>query len=311
MRYLSAVVIIVVCAAPRVQAEDWSRTVNQWLQNSGLDSRQQNAIRNRIKQIENSRKKQDAQKRKESSKKSMQAIKEAYNKGKKAYQEKRYSAAYLHFQDVASCSLKAASKIAADAKAKVLEIEAMALGRLEQAKILVLQNQPLQASQLLQEIVDEYPYCDAASQARQRLQTLRSIPSVAASIRYREGKAQEDAEGYGAALAIYDEVMQRWPGELAALRARVAADSIRSDPEKMEIVKEAMEIEADRVCPTLINLAKSFIMNYEVEKGAENPDGETLRELRLQAAERLNKVIADFPNSVYAKQAQDLLTRLD
>ena len=75
---------------------------------------------------------------------------DAYEKGKKAYQEKRYSAAYLHFMDVASSSLKAAAKMSADAKSKVLEIEAMALGRLETAKIYLLQNQPLQAADVLQ-----------------------------------------------------------------------------------------------------------------------------------------------------------------
>jgi hypothetical protein len=310
MRYLSAILFVAASAAPHAAAADWGQ-VNTWLRNSGLDRNQQNSIRKRIKQIENQRNKRLSQQRKASNKKSLQAIKAAYNKGKKAYQEKRYSAAYLHFQEVASCGIKSAARMAADAKSKVLEIEAMALGRLEQAKLLMLQSQPLQAAELLQEIAAEYPYCDAASQARQRLQSLRSIPSVAASMRYAEGKAQDEAEGYGAALSIYEEVMRRWPRELAALRAKVAAAAIRADPEKMEIVKESKGIEADRVCPTLLNLARSFIMNYESEKGAENPDGALMKELRLQAIERLNKVIADFPDSSYAKEAALLLAKLN
>jgi outer membrane protein assembly factor BamD (BamD/ComL family) len=296
--------------APVAGAADWQRSVEDYLRNAELSRQQQNAIRNQIRRIEQHRRKQRQQKQKADAKKSLAAIKAAYNKGKKAYQEKRFSAAYLHFQDVANCRLKAAAKMAADATSKVLEIEAMALGRLEQAKILLLQHQPLQAAELLQQIVGEYPYCDAARQARSRLQTLKSVPSVAASMRYVEGKAHEDAESYHKALTIYDEVMQRWPGELAALRAKVAAGAIRADAEKMELVREAKQIEADRVCPTLMSMAKSFIMNYESEKKSKKPDAKVIKDLRLQAIEKLDKILREYPDSPYAKEAARLKARL-
>jgi outer membrane protein assembly factor BamD (BamD/ComL family) len=282
-------------------------TIEQLIRRTGLSNRQQQNVRNQMQRIAQQREKERQKQRQEARKKSLQYIKEAYEKAKKAYSEKRYSAAYLHYMDVASSSLKAAAKISAEAKSKVLEIEAMALSRLEMAKILLLQNQPMQAADILQEVIRDFPYCDAADQAKSRLQGLRSVPSVAGSIAYSEAKAHEDAENYGKALEIYSMVMARWPDEIAALRARMAAGKIRQDPEKMELVKESTLLEAHRVCPTLINLAKSYIMNHERLRASERPDPDAMKELRLQASEKLNQVVRDFPDTPYAEEAAKLL----
>jgi hypothetical protein len=72
-------------------------------------------------------------------------------------------------------------------------------------------------------------------------------------------------------------------------------------------VEESKLLEAHRVCPTLINLAKSYIMNYESRRESERPDPEAIEELRLQAVEKLNQVIREFPGTPYAEEAAQLL----
>jgi hypothetical protein len=308
-RYLFCAVVAVGVGGPAAGAS-WLNSVNDWLSRSGLPDQQQNNIRDQVRKIEDRRNKEKQKQQKADQKQSLQYLKDAYQKGKKAFDEKRYSAAYLHFLDVANSSMKGADKMAADAKGKVLEIEAMALTLLERAKICQLQNQHMQAAEYLQQVVGEFPYCDAAILARQRLQTLCAVPSVAASMRYAEGKAQHDAENYAVALDIYDEVMRRWPAELAALRAKVAASAITSDAEKMEMVREAKDIESDRVCPTLINLAKSFIMNYEMVRDSDSPDAHTMKDLKHRAQEKLEQVLTEYPESRYAEEARQLLGEL-
>lgn len=307
----AAIIIALASTTAPASAQDWRKAIDSYLSRSGLSSGQQQAVWNAVKRVEREREKHLQKQRKEDQKKSMEYIKDAFERGKKAFEERRYSAAYLHFMDVAKSALGPAAKMAAEAKTKALEIEAMALARLEQAKVFLLQNQPLPAAELLQQIAVEFPFCDAAGQAKSRLQSLRSIPSVAASMRYGEGKAQEDAEIFGEALAIYDQVVQKWPGELAALRARVAAEAIRRDATKMAAVTESKLLEADRACPTLINIAKSFMMNYEGLKKTESPDPDALTELRLQATEKLNQVVREYPGTKYAQEAAELLEAIE
>lgn len=285
--------------------------IRELLARFGLDNQQQNSVQNQLQQIEQRRQQEIEKRRKEDVQKSLAMIKEAFEKGKKAYQEQRYSAAYLHFLDVASCSLKEAAKMAAEAKEKVLEIEAMALAKLEQAQVLILRGKHVEAVEILISIIESFPYCEAAAQAKSRLATLRNMPSVASAIRYNEGKSQEDAENYAAALKIYDEVAQRWPGEIAGLRAKMAAEAIRKDPEKMKQVEEAMRSDAERVAPTLITMARNFIMNMENLRLSGAADPKALEELRSQAAGKLKIVVTDYPGTTYAEEAKELLAALE
>ena len=274
--------------------------------------RQEEALRRRQQEIDRLREQRRIaleKRRKEDTKKaekeSAEAIKAAYKKGEEAFREQRYSAAYLHFSSVASCASKSkeAADLVAKAKAKAVEIEAMAEAKLELGRVLIMKGQSKEAAAALLEVVENFGYCPAARRARSLLQRLRSTPSVAASLRYSDGKAQEDAENYLEALRIYDEVIRRWPDELAALRSRVAARKVRRDPEKMATTRDALEDDADRRCPTLIAMAKSFLMNLEALSASKGADSQVTAELKLQAVEKLQSVTRDYPGTTYAKRA--------
>lgn len=312
------VILVASTGAGALSLEGQGGNSDQWRRAQDARRRQEEARRRReealrkqqeaIERLREERRKALEKKRKEETKKaekeSAEAIKAAFKKGEEAFREQRYSAAYLHFGSVASCAAKSkdAADLVAKAKAKAVEIEAMAEAKLELGKVLMMKGQAKEAAAALLEVVENFGYCPAAKQARSLLQRLRSTPSVAASLRYSDGKAQEDAENYLEALKIYDEVIRRWPDELAALRARVAAKKVRRDPEKMATTREALEEDADRRCPTLIAMAKSFLMNLEA-LAASKGDSEAAAELKLQAAEKLRSVTRDYPGTAYAERA--------
>lgn len=273
---------------------------------------------NELRQLQDKRNKAREEKRKaeekEAAKKSLESMKAAFKKGEEALREQRYSVAYLHFNSVASAGAKGGSDLATKARAKAREIEAMAEAKLQLAKVLMMRHEMAEAAEAFLEVVENFGYCRSASEARVLLSRLRSTPSVAASLRYSDGKAQEDAENYLKALRIYDEVARRWPDELAALRARVAAKKVRRDPEKMVFHREALEAEAERKCPTLITMAKSFLMNLATLEASEDPDAETMAELKLQAVEKLQSVVREYPGTTYAglaARAAKLLSKGD
>ena len=278
---------LVACPRPaRAVSSNWDR-LRQLLNNSDIADSDRQRIEEQYRRINDQRKKQQAEARKASQKTSIEAIKEAFEKGKKAYEKQLYSEAYMHFSSVASCGAKEAAKMASEAKTRVLEIEGMAQAKLKRAELLLLKGEAAEAAKAFLEVVQDFPYGDAAKSAKARLLAIKITPAVAASLRYAEGKAHEDAESYGEALKIYDEVHKRWPDEIAALRAKVAARKIRQDPEKLEIAREALELEAERKCPTIINLAMNFLINEDA----------------ATAREQLNQVIRDYPGTSYAEQA--------
>jgi TolA-binding protein len=293
-------------------SDQWRRSQDARRRQEEARRRQEEALRRRREEIERlreQRRKELDKRRKEDTKKaekeSAEAIKAAFKKGEEAFREQRYSAAYLHFSSVASCASKSkdSAALVAKAKAKAVEIEAMAEEKYQLGKVLMMKGQSKEAAAALLEVAESFGYCPAAKRARSLLLRLRSTPSVAASLRYSDGKAQEDAENYLEALRIYDEVMRRWPDELAALRARVASKKVRRDPEKMATRREAFEEDADRRCPTLIAMAKSFLMNLEVLAASKGDVSEAAAELKLQAAEKLQRVIREYPGTTYAKRA--------
>jgi len=268
--------------------------LREMLERSGLSGNDRRKLESQLRKLEQRRKKKTTDERKKAQKESLAAIKKAFEEGKKAFEEQRYSSAYLHLSSVAGCGLKSAAKMAAEAKTKVLEMERMAKAKLDQAELLLLRGEAPEAAKVFLEVALEFPHGEASRRAKMRLRAVKTTPAVAASLRYSEGKAHEDAENYGQALKIYDEVVERWPEEIAALRAKVAARKVRQDPEKMEIAREALEYEAERACPTLLNLALNYLVNSD----------------RPTARAKLDQVIRDYPDTTYAAQAKAALEAL-
>ena len=292
---LALLSVLVACPSPARGASVSIDKLRQMLENSGLSGNDRKAMENQLRKLEQRRKKKVTDERKQAQKESLEAVKKSFEKGKKAFEEQRYSAAYLHLNSVAACGLKNAAKMAAEARSKVLQMEGMAKSKLDRAELLLLRGEGTEAAEVFLEVAREFPHGEAAKRARMRLRAVKTTPGVAASLRYSEGKAHEDAENYGRALKIYDEVVERWPEEIAALRAKVAARKVRQDPEKMAIARDALEFEAERECPTLLNLALNYLVNND----------------RPSARAKLEQVVHDYPDTSHAAQATAALEALD
>jgi TolA-binding protein len=285
---------LVACPSPARGANVNLEQLRRMLENSNATTENRKKAEKQLRKAEERRKKKTADERKKAQKLSLGALKKAFEKGKKAYDEQRYSVAYLHLSSVAGCGLKQAAKMAAEASKKVHQMDGMARSKLDQAEMLLLKGQATDAATAFLEIVRDFPYGEPAKRARRRLRAVKATPAVAASLRYLQGKAHEDAENYAQALRIYDEVVQRWPEEIAALRAKVAAKKIRQDPDKSEMAREALELDAERECPTLLNLAKNYLINDD----------------RATARAKLNEVVQDYPGTSYAERATAALDAL-
>ncbi|MHC4247840.1 MAG: hypothetical protein ACYS9X_01800 [Planctomycetota bacterium] len=291
LAFLAALVASPSFARNSRYSSDWRR---KQYEEAKAAAEQRKKLEEQMRKIEEKRKKLREAEQKKARKESLEAIKKAFEKGKTAYEEQLYSVAYLHLSSVASCGLKDAAKMATEARTKVLEIEGMARAKIDQAELLLLKGEAAEAAKAFLEIVQDFPHGEAAKRARTRLRAVKTTPAVAASLRYSQGKANEDAENYGEALKIYDEVVLRWPDEIAALRAKVAARKIRQDPEKSEMANEALELEAERKCPTILNLAKNYLINDD----------------SAGASAKLKQVIQDYPGTTYAEQATAVLDAL-
>lgn len=290
---LVSLAALVACPSPaRGASSSWEQL--QRLLNSGSAADQRAKLEAQLRKIDQLRRKKRAEEHKKAQAASAKAVEEAFKKGKKAYEEQLYSVAYLHLSSVAACGLKKVAKKAAEARRMVVEIEGMARAKIDQAELLVLRGRATEAAKAFLEIVQDFPHGEPAKRARRRLLALRTTPAVAASLRYSQGKAHEDAENYGQALKIYDEVVQRWPDEIAALRAKVAARKVRQNPEKSAMAREALELDAERKCPTILNLAKNYLMNGD----------------KATARAKLAQIVQDFPDTSYAEQATATLDAL-
>ncbi len=278
-------------AAAAGSREGYANLLREWAKRSSNPKKVKKLIDNAKKK----RDKEEAKRQKDASKLTLQMVKEAFEKGKKAYEEKRYSDAYLYFQDVAQSRHKGAVSMVSQSKTRLTEIEGQARARVEQARIMLLQQRPVDAAVTLQYVVANFPYCNATADARMHLRVLKSSPSVAAAVRFAEGKAQEEAGNYVEAYRTYEEVAQRWPYELGAEEARRAMRDLREDEEKFELIRAARDEEVEVQCTKRLLKAQNFLANN----------------MQSLARVELRWILKNAPESPASAQAEQLMFQID
>ncbi len=271
--------------------EEYGRLLREWARRS----KNPRKVRKLMDDAKKKRAKEKAERRKQASKLTLQMVKEAFEKGKKAYEEKRYSEAYLYLQDVAQSRHSGAASMVDQAKTWLAEIEGQARARVEQARIMLLQQRPVDAAVTLQYVVANFPYCAAAAEARMHLRILKSSPSVAAAVRFAEGKTQEEAGNYVEAYRIYEEVAQRWPYELGAEEARRAMRDLREDEEKFELIRAAKDEEVEVQCRKRLLKAQNFLAN----------------DMPRLARPELDWIAKNAPESSASSQAEQLMFQIE
>ncbi len=278
-------------AAAAGTGEGYASLLREWAKRSKNPKK----VKKLINDAKKKRDKEKAKRLKEASKLTLQMVKEAFEKGKEAYEEKRYSEAYLYFQDVAHSRHKGAASMVDQAKTRLAEIEGQARARVEQARIMLLQQRPVDAAVTLQYVVANFAYCAAAADARMHLRVLKSSRSVAAAVRFAEGKAQEEAGNYVEAYKTYEEVAQRWPYELGAEEARRAMRDLREDEEKFELIRAANDEEVEVQCRKRLLKAQNFLAN----------------KMPSLARPELEWILKHAPESPASAQAEQLMFQIE
>ena len=174
-------------------------------------------------------------------------------------------------------------------------IDGMARARVEQARVMLLQRRRVDAAVTLQCVVANFPFCEVAREARTRLRALKSSPSVAAAVRFSEGKAQETAGNHVDAYGIYEDVVRRWPYQLGAEEARRAMRDLRADEEKFEAIRAAKDEEIESQCTKRLLKARNFLAN---------------RMLGLARPE-IDWILKNAPGTSFAEEAEGLVSQME
>jgi tetratricopeptide (TPR) repeat protein len=230
-----------------------------------------------------------------SGKSSASEVANVFKAGEAAYKDEKFPAAYEYFADVAACKdIQGAANYAAKARDYLLKMEQAAAEKLDEAKLARLQDKGPEALDTVKVLLESYPYCRAAEEANGLLITLSMDPRVAAEVAFLQAKALDDAAKYLEAAEAYVKVTKRYPDSVPALKAQVRLKAMKSDEAIAEVIKEAERAVVEKECPKTMIMARNYAMNG----------------LYPQARELYQKVIGQYPDTDYAKEAAEALEEL-
>jgi len=185
------------------------------------------------------------------------------------------------------------------ARETLQEIEMQAAGRLERAKQMDEKGQPLEALDLVTEVVRQYAGTQAANDGSRLLATLADKPDVRTRHRARRAQemlllAREDlkAERFLSCLDQCEILSAAYKDLPEGREATLIETEIRGNPQRMTRVCDAMN---DRLAKMYVDLAESWM-----KKGD-----------REQAAACLEKVLKTHPSSAAAASAQARLAQIN
>lgn len=247
-----------------------------------------------IQQMQKKQQERAAKNRKQRASMSLNLVKELFKKAETAYKEGDLPAAYSYYLTVANADVKGAEQTRQKALEKLRELEAEALARYDEADVRFRKGEYVESARLLCSISDEFPYTSVTEKARRMLRTLTAKPGAAAAVEYARGLQHENAEDYVRAVAIYQEVVAKYPNELDGKRAGIRLEKLRSDPAVLEVLQRAKQFEASAEAPKLLNIARNYLLNEQTER----------------AAEQLEIIVKRFPDTTEGKEAQDLLNAI-
>jgi TolA-binding protein len=132
--------------------------------------------------------------------------------------------------------------------------------------------------------------------ALRRLITLKSRPEVAGYVEMSQAEALETDGKLMDAIRIYESVAAnpRYENTVPALKARRKLDDLNKNEATKAKIKTENDAKADKEAPMLLARARDFVSNN----------------MPKQAMEKLEQVVAKFPNSKYAEEAKKMLADL-
>jgi tetratricopeptide (TPR) repeat protein len=230
-------------------------------------------------------------------------IKELYRKAEEAYKNGDYAAAYTYYTAIVNARVSGVEEIQEKSREKLTLIEAEALARYNQAEIEFRKGEHVKSAELLQEVIDNYPYCSVADRAAALLRKVASDPKAAADIGFARGMKFEKAEDYYNAVKIYEDIARKYgPRDdvsasqwyTGGIRAKVRLEQLLEDPYVKEAIARAEQFAAKSKAPSMLANGRNYIWNGRNDL----------------ARTELEGLIAQFPGSPEAEQARVLLETL-
>jgi outer membrane protein assembly factor BamD (BamD/ComL family) len=177
---------------------------------------------------------------------------------------------------------------------KIEEIERLAEQKYQEAELLLLQGDYAAAAEAFSSIVTTFPFTETAKKADVKLRILRTTPKAAAAVLYADAMAEISAENYPAAVKLLRQIVEKYPDEVAALKARTKLQEFEKSADVQAALKADSNLRADKVCPKWMSMAKNYVMNNQKDR----------------AREYFLRVVAEFPQSAYADEAVKMLAEL-
>jgi outer membrane protein assembly factor BamD (BamD/ComL family) len=300
LRSIALLVLTLVVAAPAAGASwrlDRDRNNNR-RNNSRLSRNEQRELERRMRrELERRRReaaKEREQRRKEIQKMSLELVKEMFKKGQEAEKAENWNSAYHHYFDCTQATSPGTKQMVTDSRKKVEELQRKARTLFRQAEARERIGKSVEAAKMFAEIISVFSYADEVDQARARLRILKRNPRTGAKIAWAEAEVLDEAQDYVAAAKAYQEIVEEFPREVAALKARKRLEEFEEDEAISEILNAARQAEADLKAPKLLQFADNYAMN----------------ERYAQARRYLLECIEQFPGTEYAETAQEKLDAL-
>jgi tetratricopeptide (TPR) repeat protein len=225
---------------------------------------------------------------------SAREIGELFKQAEAAMKAEQFGVAYEYYATVATCRAVPGAEAMADrARARLLEIDKLAYARLEEARLARLQGKPVEALDILKELLGKYPYCRGADEARGLLESMSTEPRVAAEVAILKAFELDGAGKYAEAAAAYAAIVKGYPESVPALKAELRLRAMRENPEIAAVIAEGVASSGGAEAVKLLRQANNFHMNglndrarplYE-ELCRKYPDSEEAGEAKGKLAE--------------------------
>jgi len=227
-------------------------------------------------------------------------IKELYKKAEEAYKNGDMAAAYTYYATIVNANVRGVDEIQQASKEKLTLIEAEALARYNEADIEFRKGEHVKSAELLQDVIDNYPYCSVADKAAVYMRKVMADPKAAADVGFAKGMKYEKAEDYYNAVRTYKEVAEKYgprddtsfsQSPVGGIRAKIRIEKLLEDPYVKEAIARAEQFNAKAKAPTLLTNGRNYIWNKRYDL----------------ARTELESLMRDFPAAPEADQAKILL----
>jgi tetratricopeptide (TPR) repeat protein len=213
-----------------------------------------------------------------------------WQKAQEAQKLGNKAAAMRYYTAVAESNVPQAAKQIEAANEALRILEEEAVKRFADARQAKLKANYTEARTICIEVMETWPQAVAVKEAKEMLMTLAKDPKCASAIMFDDASAEQTAENYLNAIRIYKRIVELYPDQVNALKAKAKVAEMEADEKISGSIKKAMAAEADKAGPQTIRTAENFAVNGKY----------------AEAIAYLDRVIEQYPGTEPAAKAAEL-----